>query len=52
MAKQGRRNDAIRELRKIIFVMPKYLFLFLVLFASPTLWNKLEAKLSSNRNLG
>jgi glycosyltransferase involved in cell wall biosynthesis len=52
LARQGRRNDAIRELRKIIFVLPKYLFLFLVLLASPTLWHKLEARLSSNRNLG
>ncbi|MDD2762788.1 MAG: glycosyltransferase family 2 protein [Opitutaceae bacterium] len=51
MAKQGRRDDATRELRKIIFVSPKYLALFLVLLASPTLWNKLESKLSSNRDL-
>ena len=52
MAKQGRRNDAIGELRKIIFVTPKYLILFLVLFASPTVWKMLEARFSNNRDLG
>lgn len=52
LVQQGRRNEAIRELRKVALVGPKYLVYFLTLLASTALWDRLHSRLSSNRSLG
>jgi glycosyltransferase involved in cell wall biosynthesis len=52
LVKQGRRNEAIRELRQVALAGPKYLVFFLTLLVSTELWDWLHSRLSSNRSLG
>ena len=51
LVEQGRRNEAIRELRRVALVGPRYSVFFLTLRASTALWHRLHARMSSNRSL-
>ncbi len=51
LVQQGRRKEALRELRRVALVQLKYLIFYLTLLAGTTPWNKLHSRMSSNRSL-